>query len=191
MEGQESFRTAPALAPVRPPAAGRVLSEPAGRALGAPAPYSCVPPVFQPEDINYASQKQVYRDIGEEMLQHAFEGYNVCIFAYGQTGAGKSYTMMGKQEKDQQGIIPQARETGAGCCGTLEGQTEGPSREPRESSPRGKGARKEGKRGGWRAEREGAAGGRPAVRRLEPRALPWGAAGGAEPMTCLPFSGGL
>ncbi|XP_039212336.1 kinesin-like protein KIF1A isoform X31 [Crotalus tigris] len=60
-----------------------------------------------PEDINYASQKQVYLDIGEEMLQHAFEGYNVCIFAYGQTGAGKSYTMMGKQEKDQQGIIPQ------------------------------------------------------------------------------------
>uniref|UniRef100_A0AAY4EQV1 plus-end-directed kinesin ATPase n=1 Tax=Denticeps clupeoides TaxID=299321 RepID=A0AAY4EQV1_9TELE len=59
-----------------------------------------------PEDINYASQEQVYRDIGEEMLLHAFEGYNVCIFAYGQTGAGKSYTMMGKQEKDQQGIIP-------------------------------------------------------------------------------------
>ncbi|EHH21830.1 hypothetical protein EGK_04983 [Macaca mulatta] len=68
-----------------------------------------------PEDINYASQKQVYRDIGEEMLQHAFEGYNVCIFAYGQTGAGKSYTMMGKQEKDQQGIIPQAR--GGGQAG--------------------------------------------------------------------------
>ncbi|XP_051567545.1 kinesin-like protein KIF1A isoform X20 [Myxocyprinus asiaticus] len=59
-----------------------------------------------PEDINYASQQQVYRDIGEEMLLHAFEGYNVCIFAYGQTGAGKSYTMMGKQEKDQEGIIP-------------------------------------------------------------------------------------
>ena len=64
---------------------------------------------LQPADINYASQKQVYRDIGEEMLQHAFEGYNVCIFAYGQTGAGKSYTMMGKQEKDQQGIIPQVK----------------------------------------------------------------------------------
>uniref|UniRef100_A0A8C9SUD4 plus-end-directed kinesin ATPase n=1 Tax=Scleropages formosus TaxID=113540 RepID=A0A8C9SUD4_SCLFO len=60
-----------------------------------------------PEDINYASQQQVYKDIGEEMLLHAFEGYNVCIFAYGQTGAGKSYTMMGRQEKDQQGIIPQ------------------------------------------------------------------------------------
>lgn len=61
----------------------------------------------QPEDVNYASQMQVYKDIGEEMLLHAFEGYNVCIFAYGQTGAGKSYTMMGKQDvKDQKGIIP-------------------------------------------------------------------------------------
>ncbi|XP_059923188.1 kinesin-like protein KIF1A isoform X2 [Gadus macrocephalus] len=60
-----------------------------------------------PEDSNFASQLQVYKDIGEEMLLHAFEGYNVCIFAYGQTGAGKSYTMMGKQDvKDQQGIIP-------------------------------------------------------------------------------------
>ncbi|KAA0719120.1 Kinesin-like protein KIF1A [Triplophysa tibetana] len=59
-----------------------------------------------PEDINYACQMQVYKDIGEEMLLHAFEGYNVCIFAYGQTGAGKSYTMMGRQEKDQEGIIP-------------------------------------------------------------------------------------
>ncbi|XP_026202161.1 kinesin-like protein KIF1A isoform X15 [Anabas testudineus] len=60
-----------------------------------------------PEDVNYASQMQVYKDIGEEMLLHAFEGYNVCIFAYGQTGAGKSYTMMGKQDvKDQKGIIP-------------------------------------------------------------------------------------
>jgi len=51
----------------------------------------------------------VYNDIGKEMLLHAFEGYNVCIFAYGQTGAGKSYTMMGKQEESQAGIIPQVR----------------------------------------------------------------------------------
>ncbi|KAI7812516.1 kinesin-like protein KIF1C [Triplophysa rosa] len=59
------------------------------------------------EDPSFASQRRVYQDIGEEMLLHAFEGYNVCIFAYGQTGAGKSYTMMGKQEPGQQGIIPQ------------------------------------------------------------------------------------
>uniref|UniRef100_A0A8C7I9N5 plus-end-directed kinesin ATPase n=1 Tax=Oncorhynchus kisutch TaxID=8019 RepID=A0A8C7I9N5_ONCKI len=60
-----------------------------------------------PEDINFAGQQQVYKDIGEEMLLHAFEGYNVCIFAYGQTGSGKSYTMMGKPDlKNQEGIIP-------------------------------------------------------------------------------------
>ncbi|XP_016407761.1 kinesin-like protein KIF1C isoform X2 [Sinocyclocheilus rhinocerous] len=59
------------------------------------------------EDPSFASQRKVYQDIGEEMLLHAFEGYNVCIFAYGQTGAGKSYTMMGKQDPGQQGIIPQ------------------------------------------------------------------------------------
>ncbi|XP_054159811.1 kinesin-like protein unc-104 [Oppia nitens] len=58
-----------------------------------------------PSDPNFADQTTVYRDIGEEMLAHAFEGYNVCIFAYGQTGAGKSYTMMGKQDGDE-GIIP-------------------------------------------------------------------------------------
>lgn len=50
---------------------------------------------------------RVYKDIGEDMLLHAFEGYNVCVFAYGQTGAGKSYTMMGKPDvRAQQGLIP-------------------------------------------------------------------------------------
>ncbi|KAK7079602.1 Kinesin-like protein kif1b, partial [Halocaridina rubra] len=57
-------------------------------------------------DSSFASQSDVFTDIGEEMLEHAFQGYNVCIFAYGQTGAGKSYTMMGKQEEGQEGIIP-------------------------------------------------------------------------------------
>uniref|UniRef100_UPI00358F0366 kinesin-like protein KIF1A isoform X2 n=1 Tax=Myxine glutinosa TaxID=7769 RepID=UPI00358F0366 len=59
------------------------------------------------EDARFASQRCVYKDIGEEMLEHALHGYNVCIFAYGQTGSGKSYTMMGRQEQGQEGIIPQ------------------------------------------------------------------------------------
>ncbi|XP_026321724.1 kinesin-like protein unc-104 isoform X4 [Hyposmocoma kahamanoa] len=60
-----------------------------------------------PSDPEFSSQVMVYKDIGEEMLQHAFDGYNICIFAYGQTGAGKSYTMMGRGEDSQEGIIPQ------------------------------------------------------------------------------------
>lgn len=39
---------------------------------------------LQPSDGEFATQEMVYADIGEEMLQHSFEGYNVCIFAYGQ-----------------------------------------------------------------------------------------------------------
>ncbi|XP_043239569.1 kinesin-like protein unc-104 isoform X3 [Amphibalanus amphitrite] len=61
---------------------------------------------IEPSAPQFASQERVYQDIGVEMLDHAFQGYNVCIFAYGQTGAGKSYTMMGKTERDQEGIIP-------------------------------------------------------------------------------------
>lgn len=62
---------------------------------------------FNKDDSNFASQQQVYQDLGVEMLDHAFEGYNVCILAYGQTGSGKSYTMMGKpNDEAEMGIIP-------------------------------------------------------------------------------------
>ena len=38
------------------------------------------------------------------MLRQAWEGYNACLFAYGQTGAGKSWSITGSHE--QPGIIP-------------------------------------------------------------------------------------
>jgi kinesin family member 17 len=39
------------------------------------------------------------------------EGYNCTIFAYGQTGCGKSFTMQGpKEPASQRGIIPRALE---------------------------------------------------------------------------------
>ncbi|KAI9008854.1 hypothetical protein CLU79DRAFT_776037 [Phycomyces nitens] len=55
-------------------------------------------------DPTYADQKVVYNDLGEDLLNHAFDGYNCCIFAYGQTGSGKSYSMMGYGE--DKGITP-------------------------------------------------------------------------------------
>jgi hypothetical protein len=61
-----------------------------------------------PEDEHYATQEDVYDSLGEEFLDHNFEGYHTCIFAYGQTGAGKSYTMMGTP--DQPGLIPRTCE---------------------------------------------------------------------------------
>ncbi|RGB43022.1 P-loop containing nucleoside triphosphate hydrolase protein [Rhizophagus diaphanus] len=59
---------------------------------------------FDKNDPNYATQAMLYNDLGEEFLDYAFEGYNTCIFAYGQTGAGKSYSMMGYGE--DKGIMP-------------------------------------------------------------------------------------
>ncbi|KAI8484284.1 stAR- lipid transfer, partial [Branchiostoma belcheri] len=43
---------------------------------------------------DYAAQEQIFQDLGTDVLASAFEGYNACVFAYGQTGTGKTYTMM-------------------------------------------------------------------------------------------------
>lgn len=34
----------------------------------------------------FLGQDVVFKCLGENILQNAFEGYNACIFAYGQTG---------------------------------------------------------------------------------------------------------
>ena len=34
----------------------------------------------------YAGQEVVFKCLGEGILEKAFQGYNACIFAYGQTG---------------------------------------------------------------------------------------------------------
>ena len=43
-------------------------------------------------------------DLGIGVLENAWQGYNVSLFAYGQTGAGKSYSMVGYGA--DKGIIP-------------------------------------------------------------------------------------
>ncbi|CDJ56258.1 kinesin, putative [Eimeria maxima] len=49
----------------------------------------------RPSSTKYADQHRVYQDVGKDVLNNSFEGYNACLFAYGQTGAGKSYSMVG------------------------------------------------------------------------------------------------
>jgi hypothetical protein len=52
-----------------------------------------------------SSQEEVFEDC-RDLIQSAVDGHNVTIFAYGQTGAGKTYTMYGTPEQD--GIAPRA-----------------------------------------------------------------------------------
>ncbi|XP_034938615.1 kinesin-like protein Klp98A [Chelonus insularis] len=64
---------------------------------------------FEPSDENYASQEEVFSDLGTDVIESAFAGYNACVFAYGQTGSGKTFTMMGSPES--QGLIPRICKT--------------------------------------------------------------------------------
>lgn len=41
---------------------------------------------MDPNNPKYASQDIVFNALGTEILDNAFEGFNACIFAYGQTG---------------------------------------------------------------------------------------------------------
>jgi len=43
-----------------------------------------------------------------DLVQSALDGYKVCLFSYGQTGAGKTHTMQGSRSIEGQGIIPRA-----------------------------------------------------------------------------------
>ena len=56
-----------------------------------------------------ASQDTVYEQCAHEIVEQAFKGVNATIMAYGQTGAGKTFTMVGgTQSFEHRGIIPRA-----------------------------------------------------------------------------------
>ncbi|KHJ33911.1 putative kinesin-like protein bimc [Erysiphe necator] len=59
-----------------------------------------------------ADQAMIYEDVVKPALEEMLSGYNCTIFAYGQTGTGKTYTMSGDTTEkfnllsDDAGIIP-------------------------------------------------------------------------------------
>ena len=55
-----------------------------------------------------SQQSQVYENVGKRIVGDVMEGYNGTIFAYGQSGSGKTYTMYGPDIYDDiyKGIIP-------------------------------------------------------------------------------------
>lgn len=58
-----------------------------------------------------SSQQAIYDEVVRPLVSSVLEGFNGCVFAYGQTGTGKTYTMEGiRNDQEKKGIIPRAFE---------------------------------------------------------------------------------
>jgi hypothetical protein len=56
-----------------------------------------------------SEQKDVYEEIAYPLIESVLSGYNGTIFAYGQTGCGKTFTMQGEESPPElRGIIPRS-----------------------------------------------------------------------------------
>ena len=55
-----------------------------------------------------ATQQLIFEQTALPILESIMEGYNGTIFAYGQTGTGKTYTMEGNDNDTDKGIIPRS-----------------------------------------------------------------------------------
>eukprot|EP00118_Oscarella_pearsei_P008574 m.45083 g.45083 ORF g.45083 m.45083 type:complete len:132 (+) comp33564_c0_seq3:215-610(+) len=54
-----------------------------------------------------SKQMDLYNETFRPIVESVLEGYNGTIFAYGQTGTGKTFTMEGiRSDVEQRGVIP-------------------------------------------------------------------------------------
>jgi len=53
-----------------------------------------------------ASQEEIFASTAQPIVESVFKGYNGTIFAYGQTGTGKTFTMEGVNNPTDKGIVP-------------------------------------------------------------------------------------
>ncbi|CAI2369370.1 unnamed protein product [Moneuplotes crassus] len=61
------------------------------------------------------SQKEIFNQVGKEIVDYCLAGYNGTIFAYGQTGSGKTFTIQGptnenNTQSESKGIMPRSFE---------------------------------------------------------------------------------
>lgn len=57
-----------------------------------------------------STQEDIYNEVVKPLVSKVKDGYNCTIFAYGQTGTGKTYTMGTNSTEKSPGIIPRALE---------------------------------------------------------------------------------
>lgn len=73
----------------------------------SPLPATCSEEVaLSPEQHQRAEAEQlsIFHCLGMPLVESALAGFNACLFAYGQTSSGKTYTMMGT--KAHRGVTP-------------------------------------------------------------------------------------
>ncbi|GMH54382.1 hypothetical protein TrRE_jg6810, partial [Triparma retinervis] len=63
-------------------------------------------------------QYEVYQRTAKRLIPSVLEGFNVTVFAYGATGAGKTHTMMGSERMDAERATG-AENGNAGVCGII------------------------------------------------------------------------
>jgi len=67
---------------------------------------------------HHASQQTIYDAIGSDVVEQALTGYNWCLCAYGQTGTGKTHTVIGDWlSPERRGLLPRLA---AGVLGAAE-----------------------------------------------------------------------
>jgi len=53
-----------------------------------------------------STQELIFNQTAKPIIESVMQGYNGTIFAYGQTGTGKTHTMEGSSSAEGKGIIP-------------------------------------------------------------------------------------
>ena len=79
--------------------------------LRKPKNAQAAPKFFTFDGVYYMKDttQQIYEEICFPLVEGVLQGFNGTVFAYGQTGCGKSYTMMGVEDPpENKGIIPRA-----------------------------------------------------------------------------------
>ena len=97
---------------------GRPLLSAEGRSVKLRVPPGLIASKNQPGEFRFrfehifdydAGQQQVFEEL-RSLATSVVDGFNVCIIAYGQTGAGKTHTIIGAPEHVQRGLAPRALE---------------------------------------------------------------------------------
>lgn len=82
------------------------VAEQSAKAKVSEFAFDCAMDSTDPMAPSYLSQDKCYQLMAKRMVDHVLSGYFSCLFCYGQTGTGKTTTIMGKVEPvSEQGLL--------------------------------------------------------------------------------------